>query len=125
MDAVRSAAHEEENIWGDLAGDRETRGQSAACPRPLTAAKPLHTSEASPDFVPCVRAQQSRTDTPPPAPGYLVGSAVDTEDEEEIEEVEAGEEVLCQADVSAAARGIVQTQKDVDEASRVAVERWE
>lgn len=53
-------------------------------------------------------------------PGHLVGSAVDAEDQEEVEEVEAGEDVLRQADVGAAPRGVVQPQEDVDEAGRVA-----
>lgn len=61
----------------------------------------------------------------PRAPGYLVGSAVDAEDKEEVEEVEACKEVLCQADVSAAARGVIQAQEEVDEAGGVAVERRE
>lgn len=59
------------------------------------------------------------------ASGYLVGAAVDAEDEEQVEEVEAGEEVLCQADVGAAARGMVQPQEDVNEAGGVAVGRRE
>lgn len=134
VDAVGGAAHEEKNIRGDLAGDRETRGQLAACPGPPAATEPLQTSDPNPNLLPSPfrpgedSAEQERPrggQRGPLAPGYLVGSAVDAEDKEEVEEVEAGEEVLRQADVSAAVRGVVQAQEDVDEAGRVAVERQE
>lgn len=137
VDAVGGATHEEENIRGDLALNRETRGQSAACPGPPAAAEPLQTSDPqtpNPDLLPSPFAlgeDQAEQERPrgswrdPLAPGYLVCSAVDAEDEEEVEEVEAGKEVLCQADVGAAARGVVQAQEDVDEAGGVAVERRE
>lgn len=125
VDAVGGTAHEEENVWGDLAGDRETRGWSAACPGRPAAAQLLQTS--APRRCARVRAQQSRRGpgAAPGAPGYLVGSAVDAEDEEKVEEVEASEDVLRQADVGAAARGIVQAQEDVHEAGGVTAERRE
>jgi len=86
---------------------------------PPAATEPPQTS-APPATISRVRTAAGQR---PPAPGYLAGPAVDAEDEEEVEQVEAGEEVLRQADVGAAARGIVQAQEDVDEAGGVAAGR--
>lgn len=65
-----------------------------------------------------LRAQQGRGGA---GLGYLAGPAVDAKHEQQVEEVEAGEQVLCQADVGAAARGVVEPQEDVDETGRVTV----
>lgn len=50
---------------------------------------------------------------------YFAGLVVDQEDQQQGDQVEHGEDVLCHADVSAPASGIVQPHEDVHEASWV------
>lgn len=119
---------------GTLQRTERDEGSQQPVPDPLLQPSPSKPQIPHPDLLPSpfpLGEDQAEQERPrggwrdPLAPGYLVCSAVDAEDEEEVEEVEAGEEVLRQADVGAAARGVVQAQEDVDEAGGVAVERWE